>query len=689
MLVAAGCLSVQQSPTVSRSQQSAAPASPDSRPAAPQRLGSPPRALVAAAARHDELEDMALYFRVWTSASRDRADDAARTANTLLAKHPESIWVGPAQLAVGKVRRRTGDAVDARAWLTSARAALPASDRRATMASLMLAEIALDLNDDADAGRLALELRSAKPRGLVARRARRVADRLRERNPALLDDTASRLTEGELRLVEGDAAGALDEALAVLDRPVDPDQREEAMGIEARAEHGLGRRDRAQALCRALADRGHPTYGPKALANAARWRWNADDDAGAQRLFREVLERFPQSQEAADALYAIGRIQQESGQHAEAATTYTELARRFPLASTAQEARWRAGWVRFLSGDYRAAADTFDSLSSDSERDTRIASEYWEARSLEALGSPDAPERLAHVAERHPATYYGGLARDRLGEPSPPLPTAIDAARPPFPDTLDGPHAARARLLYQLGYRRLARLELDAMATTASTSDLLDAYSAIDAPGSALRLARTSPGARRHYLYPLGFWDVIRDRSAQLDLDPLLVTALVRQESLFVPEAVSPADAHGLMQLLPGTAREVAATRGMAAPDRPTLHRVEPNVMLGTALLRRLLDRYSGSTVRALAAYNAGEDAVAKWDHRYGTRPDDEFVELISYRETRDYVKSVLGHYEVYRQLYAAGDEEPRPDATSEGSPPKAPLDMMTMTSPGWAEDTR
>ncbi len=688
MVVAAGCLTVQHDPTVSRSQPSAAPAVPDPTPAAPQRVGNPPRHLVAAAAAHPELEDLGLYLRVWTSASRGKANDAARTANDLLARHPESIWVGPAQFAVGRVRRRTGDATDARAWLTAARGALPASDRRSTMTTLMLAEIALDLSDDAEAGRLALELRSAKPRGLVARRARRVADRLRERQPALLDDTAGRLTEGELRLVEGDPAGALEEALAVLGRPADPDQREQALWIQARAEQGLGHRERAQALCQALADRSHPTYGPRALAGAARWRWNADDDAAAQRLFREVLERFPQSQEAAEALYATGRIEQEAGQHAAAAATYTDLARRFPMASTAQEARWRAGWVRFLAGDYKSAAATFQELSSDSDRDTRIASEYWEARSLEAMGSTEASGRLEHVAERHPATYYGALARIRLGQAAPAMPASLGAARPPFPSGVSGPHAERAKLYYELGYRRLARLELDAMAPSASTAELLDAYSAIDAPGAALRLARTSPGARRHYLYPLGFWDVIRGRAEELQLDPLLVTALVRQESLFVPEAVSPADAHGLMQLLPTTAREVAATRGLPAPDRPTLHRVEPNVTLGTTLLRRLLDRYQGSTVRALAAYNAGEDAVAKWDRRYGTRPDDEFVELISFRETRDYVKSVLGHYEVYRQLYEVEDA-PSPDATSDGRPPNAPLDMITMTSPGWAEDTR
>ena len=80
----------------------------------------------------------------------------------------------------------------------------------------------------------------------------------------------------------------------------------------------------------------------------------------------------------------------------------------------------------------------------------------------------------------------------------------------------------------------------------------------------------------------------------------------------------------------------------------------------------------------------AGEDAVGRWEKRYGGRPDDEFVELISYRETREYVKAVIQHYEIYRQLYA-----PSASATSLGNPPKEPLDMMTMTSPDRAEATR
>jgi soluble lytic murein transglycosylase len=168
-------------------------------------------------------------------------------------------------------------------------------------------------------------------------------------------------------------------------------------------------------------------------------------------------------------------------------------------------------------------------------------------------------------------------------------------------------------------------------------------------------------------------------------VDPLLVTALIRQESLFDPEAVSGADARGLMQLLPRTADEIARSTGVPPPESGALHDTTTNIDLGVALLARLLARYGGSEAKALAAYNAGEDAVTKWERRYGDRDADEFVELISYRETRDYVKTVLRNYRLYRRIYG----EPSPSVTRAGSPPNAPLDMMTMTSPERAEASR
>src|SRR6185295_15029193 len=94
------------------------------------------------------------------------------------------------------------------------------------------------------------------------------------------------------------------------------------------------------------------------------------------------------------------------------------------------------------------------------------------------------------------------------------------------------------------------------------------------------------------------------------------------------------------------------------------------NIQLGTRYLRRLLDHYDGDLVKALAAYNAGEDAVAKWQERSGAREPDEFVEEISFRETRKYVKAVLENYRRYRRLYGApGEERALPTPTAALAP--------------------
>src|SRR5439155_1743667 len=127
-----------------------------------------------------------------------------------------------------------------------------------------------------------------------------------------------------------------------------------------------------------------------------------------------------------------------------------------------------------------------------------------------------------------------------------------------------------------------------------------------------------SPGALREYLYPLGYWETVRGAAQAHGVDALLVLAVIRQESHFEPEALSSAGARGLMQLLPATARQVASADGAAPPAEPALEDVGTNIDLGTRLLARLLRHYAGSMVKALAAYNGGEDAVAERDRGAG-----------------------------------------------------------------------
>jgi len=639
-----------------------------------------------AATEHPVLADYVLYFQARAARAAGHAGSALESARRLVGSHPDSIWVGPAWLMAGQLEQAGGDLAGARASLAAARAALPAASGRWPRATLSLAEVEGALGEPAAALELARELRRARPRGLAARRARRLAERIRAAHPEFPLDHAD---EAEMRLKEGDAAGARDQAEMAL-AGAEPLERARILWLRAQAERALGLGTAAEATCLAIAQDTAEPLAPRALTAAAGWHWNADDDAGAVRLFGEVLRRFPDSAQAPEALYATGRIAQEAGRWAEARTAYARLAERYPHAGPAAEARWRAAWVRYLAGEIAAAAEAFGRLAGRSAGAARIAAEYWQGRALARLGrGAEARALFVHVAERHFRSYYAGLAEERLGwRDAAREPPATDQA-PPFPGELAGSHAERARILAQLGLARFARLELDAIpAAEAPRRRLLEAYRAVGAVGAALRLARAmrpgSPGALREYLYPLGYWETVRAAAGAHGVDPLLVLAVIRQESRFEPEAVSSAGARGLMQLLPATARQLAAD---GAPPRaePALEDVGTNIGLGTRLLARLLRQYDGATAKALAAYNGGEDAVAKWERRYAGRAPDEFVELISFRETRDYVKSVLRNYRAYRRLYAAAS----PATTSAGSPPKAPFDMMAMTSPGRAEATR
>lgn len=638
--------------------------------------------------RYPPLADYGLYFRARCESRLHQSDRLDATAAQLLAEHPDSVWVGPIRLLAARDRARRGDP-DARDWLVAARAALREGSDSWVQATLALARVEHEHGEFARALDLATTVRRTRPHGATARAARSLTDRLRTDAPALLDEPQARVVEAELRLTEGTPAAAREAASAALGATLEPRLRARALWVRAQAEHALRLDSEAEATVRTVpAD--DERY-PQALAAVGRWHWNADDDATALALFGEVHERFPASAQAPEALYAIGRIQQEAGRYGDAFTAYTQLADRYPGSSLAADARWRAGWVRYLAGEHAAAAGQFRAIARRAGRAGRPAAEYWEARALEQSGSVDqAALRFAHVAERHRRSYYGALAAERLGRT--PEPVDVTALAPPtvaFPLDLPGPHGERARLLAGFGLTRFARREIDALPSGATDPPrLFDAYTAIDAPGAAVRLARSTAavGHRKplRVLYPLAFWPQVRPRALAADLDPLLVESLIRQESLFEPAAVSPADAHGLMQLLPHTAREVAESAGRPVPDRSALHDPATSVELGTLLLHRLLERHGGSRAKALAAYNAGNDAVAKWERRYPGRPEDEFVELISFRETRDYVKAVIGNYQTYRWVY-----RDRPSTTSAGRPPNAPFDMITMTSPGAADSTR
>ncbi|MCC0176748.1 transglycosylase SLT domain-containing protein [Waterburya agarophytonicola K14] len=150
-------------------------------------------------------------------------------------------------------------------------------------------------------------------------------------------------------------------------------------------------------------------------------------------------------------------------------------------------------------------------------------------------------------------------------------------------------------------------------------------------------------------LYPFPFENTILKWSKQRGLNPLLVTALIRQESRFEPEIESSAGALGLMQVIPPTAKTAAKNIGLS---NYSLTKPEDNVNIGTYYLDFTHKKYNNNSMLAVASYNAGPNAVAKWVSRYGLKDVDEFVEKIPYRETKGYVESVFENYWNYMLVY-------------------------------------
>jgi hypothetical protein len=150
---------------------------------------------------------------------------------------------------------------------------------------------------------------------------------------------------------------------------------------------------------------------------------------------------------------------------------------------------------------------------------------------------------------------------------------------------------------------------------------------------------------------PTGFNSLIDRYSRERNQDRALIYALIREESFFRADAVSPANAYGLMQLLLGTAQQTARPLGVV-PVKNDLFNPDINIRFGVEHFKYLVDKYDGKPYLALAAYNAGEGRVSEWLKRFGNVPQDEFIEMIPFTETRNYVKNILRNCRYYKFYY-------------------------------------
>ena len=383
----------------------------------------------------------------------------------------------------------------------------------------------------------------------------------------------------------------------------------------------------------------------------------------SRTALRQVAQSFPtDANAAAPALFLLADLATDDGRDADARDGFLDVARRFPSSSLAPVALFRAAIIAYAAGSYSAAARDFDALTERFPRSVNVsAARYWSGRARERSGDRGgAAEKWRSVIATDPMSYYAMRSAARLGttgwRPGP----ASDSVKP-TPALAQA--VTRAALLEATGMATEEAFEYDAMAsvTRDAPDSLLASAAALTERGEssrAMALARRalSASASRaaavvRLAYPFAFGDVIRAEAAAHRIDPMLVAALIQQESSFNPRAASRAGALGLMQVLPSVGASIARARRMSSFERVLLYQPDVNVRLGMMHLDAMLRQYPHIEF-ALAAYNAGGSPVRRWREKRGTDDPELFVERIPYDETRDYVRILLRNQAVYRSLY-------------------------------------
>lgn len=402
-------------------------------------------------------------------------------------------------------------------------------------------------------------------------------------------------------------------------------------------------------------------------------------------LTRALVNDFPDSSWAEEALNNLGTHYILVDEDAKAAETFKELYAKFPQGARAERAAWKYGWAAYRARDYDEAIRVFESAAATFPRSNyRPSWLYWTGKAHTRKGSvSEGISRMRLVYTDYANSYYGRLAATHLrrAKALPDGSLAVHAAEstPEPPPAL--PNEPTIRLLLSVGLYDDAIRELRLAQRVAGNSPVIEAtlawaYHKKGELRTAITLMRRAypqfmsvkgerlPTEIMQVIFPLTYWPSIQREAKVRGLDPYLMAALIAQESTFDPKIRSAANAWGLMQIIPPTGRRIARQIGIRNFSTSTLTNPELNLKIGMTYFASLVKQFGG-THYALASYNAGEHRIIRWKQERPGLDEDEFIDDIPFPETQNYVKRILGTAEDYRALYGPGGPgKPQPVVT-------------------------
>jgi soluble lytic murein transglycosylase len=400
---------------------------------------------------------------------------------------------------------------------------------------------------------------------------------------------------------------------------------------------------------------------PGLLYERLRWRRKNNLDEGAV----EILLNAPDNLGDADKWWAERAI----------ITRRVMEQKNFPLAYrlvgshgvergiNRVHAEFLAGWLalRKLKRPDLAQQHFQNLLNEATTPVSRARGAYWLGLAIESLGDKPSATQAYEQAAVLNTTFYGQLAAARLNGK-----TDLKAtAEPEIPDDVRRKFLGRdmvqaVQRLSRAGLENTAikffKANMAAAERRVEFALLIELAKKMGRPDWAIMAAKAA--SQKNMIMRSGAYPLLSNKLPDSP-HPAFIHALIRQESQFDPDALSPAGARGLMQVLPSTAKDVARKEGIAF-NAAKLSNPDYNIRIGSAFMRSLLDRYNGSYILALAAYNAGPGRVREWlatfgDPRTGAIDPIDWLELIPIYETRNYVQRIMENFQIYRARLNGG----------------------------------
>jgi soluble lytic murein transglycosylase-like protein len=383
-------------------------------------------------------------------------------------------------------------------------------------------------------------------------------------------------------------------------------------------------------------------------ARAHRARNSSDAAYGG---YAGLARRYPEHPTSREAAYLAGKYFDSEQEWAEAADAYLASLRSAGVWEGDSRAHWRGGFCLYMSGRgslgdslWRAGVRRYPYSY---WRDEML---FWMARYAARRGRGAESRRLLEqVAREHPWEFYGMLAQRRLGLSAPPVPS------PAATGVAQSPEGRLAVQLMESGYGAALReiLRDGAPGDPMRSARILSLLGETRAAMTLMRRIDTGlresgegilPDSMLPFYFPDPYGHLASEAAAELSLSSSILQGIMREESYFDRWVVSWAGARGLIQLMPGTAGDVARWYGLPRLSGEEFYVPENSVRYGALYINRQHEAFDGLEPLYLAAYNAGPGNARRWIDMHGWDPDDPelYIEQITYRETRMYVKKVL-----------------------------------------------